>query len=526
MVRSLSERIADARGHITFVESARSIEIAELWERGGSLGHWAAAQETQTVAAVLSNSEAAVIFLLGTIRCGLRLISVPLPPRGASTEWYEQFVVGICRDAGARHIVVDASLLPLIPSLEGIRVHAYEAAVAPRASHADVGPDFEVVQFTSGSTHDPRGLVLTANDILANVDAILTRLAPVVGDQACSWLPLSHDMGLIGMLLGSLLGMGPEYAGSGVLHLIQPQTFLRDPSLWLDTCSANHVTITAAPEFGLALAARRSGAKELDLASIRACLLGGEPVRAETIRSFSRRFGPLGFGEHSFCPAYGLAEAALAVTMTEPGQGWTAVTVDADSLSEGRVEEASAGLELVSAGKVLPRYDVSVNGEVGGLRVRGPSISGRYLKGEPGLDGDGWLATGDLAFIKADELIPIGRHDDVLLVAGRKIYVIDIEAALSEVNDLRPGRAVVLPDRERFVIAAELATDSLSTPVTALTNKIRALVVGRVGVAPSRVLLIRRGTLPMTASGKIRRHATAAMLSTHQLSVIDDQIVS
>jgi acyl-CoA synthetase (AMP-forming)/AMP-acid ligase II len=139
MVRSLSERIADARGHITFVESARSIEIAELWERGGALGHWSAAQETQTVATVLSNSEAAVIFLLGMIRCGLRLISVPLPPRGASTEWYEQFVVGICRDAGARHIVVDASLLPLIPTLEGTTRQPRRGRSRLRAGPVHVG---------------------------------------------------------------------------------------------------------------------------------------------------------------------------------------------------------------------------------------------------------------------------------------------------------------------------------------------------------------------------------------------------
>jgi acyl-CoA synthetase (AMP-forming)/AMP-acid ligase II len=420
---------------------------------------------------------------------------------------------------------MEEELLAVIPPLQGIRVWSYQEVLREPGTPLEVAGDFSLVQFTSGSTAEPKGVVLNGADVVANVDAILERLAPGPNDNSCSWLPLSHDMGLIGMLLGSCIAGVAGGARGGCLYLMTPEHFLRKPPDWLRACSQFAATITAAPDFGFSLATRRAIPAYLDLAPLRVCIAGGEPVRASTLRSFANQFSASGFSSRAFCPSYGLAEAALAVTMTPVASDWESVRVDTLSLAGGNVEPSSNGMELVSSGTELVGYEVSAETDsVGILKFRGPSQCHAYVGGHTlPVDNDGWFVTNDLAFRNGGSLYVVGRSDDVLSVAGRNVYALDVEAALNAVVGIRSGRAVALVDpSSRLLVIAELdgTSESDSIAVGQVLLKIRSAVSARIGLSPSEVIFVERGQLPMTASGKIRRGILADALRLDQLPII------
>jgi acyl-CoA synthetase (AMP-forming)/AMP-acid ligase II len=554
----LADRFWDVSdcGYISFLGENVTYELGELLDEGVSFGRWLSHRESDVCSMVLSNTPASVACLMGAIVAGSTVVSIPLPPRGADFDLYRQFVESACRMAGSTALLVDGQYLQLVPQLQGVEVSSYEQIVAagnrsaptsaarPRSSSAGrsahEGKGFSLVQFTSGSTANPRGVVIDETAIIANVDAFHGVLQPEVGDNSLSWLPMSHDMGLIGMFFGSLLA-GRDALG-GTLHLMTPEHFLRRPQDWLTACAELDVTITAAPQFGLALAVRRAPSSMLDLSKIRACIVGAEPIRAATLRSFEERFVPMGFSLRSFCPAYGLAEATLAVTMTPVSARWSSIHFDpgavegkdaagkdaagkdSDQRDAHRRDSDEKGWEIVSAGVPLPGYELSVDGErLGRLRLRGPSMCRGYL-GDPvsPFDQEGWLETSDLGFVDGDGLYIVGRTDDVLVVAGRNIFAIDVEESLSAFEELRAGRVAAVCDREnRFVVAAELALASPGVrDLKRLERTMRANIALRVGVAPERVVFVERGRLPMTASGKIRRHAVIQAVSEESLPTV------
>lgn len=354
----LGERLAGpaAAARVRFLDEGTTKTVGDLCAEGRGAGRWISSLDRPVCAMVLSNTAACVAALFGAVGVGATLVSVPLPPRGSSPEWYAGFVASVCRQTGAAGLLVDGEHRGLVPDGLGPETRAYDEVLAPmtRCSPAtDKG--FRLVQFTSGSTEQPRGVVLGERAVLANVDAILSVIDPEAYDTACSWLPLSHDMGLIGMLLAPCLA-APTTSPGGNLCLLRPERFVRSPRTWLVACSEVGATCTAAPDFAFALMSRRATPAGLDLSSLRAAIVGAEPVRATTLTAFADRFAAAGFDDRAFCPAYGLAEAVLAVTMTAASERWRSVEVDGRRLGDGVLAHVArgTGAAIVASGSAVP----------------------------------------------------------------------------------------------------------------------------------------------------------------------------
>jgi acyl-CoA synthetase (AMP-forming)/AMP-acid ligase II len=515
---TMLERSLTSRSRLHFIPSGTSVTSVELWVEASRAAAWLGGRlaADAPVAMVLDSSVAAVAALLGAWRAGRRVVSVPLPPRASSLEWYQSFVEEACCAGGADLLLVAGELVPLLPPMK-VRVAAFE-----EASDAGAGAGFvecpdtaELVQFTSGSTSDPKGVVLGMPELGANVSAILDVLDPQPGDGACSWLPLSHDMGLIGMLLTGLCGSGPDHADGADLVLIKPDWFLHRPGSWLQACTEFASTITAAPDFGFAQAMRRGVRGSLDLGRLRVCITGAEPVRPATLTAFADAFAPAGFDPMAFCPAYGLAEAGLAVTMTRPGAHWSTIEVDPDALASAEVRLVEGGQPLVSCGPPLPGYEVRIAGDPALVGVSGPSLYRRYIPGD--VRPDPWLTTSDLGVVHDGELYVAGRTDDVVLLGGRKVFLTDVDAQVGGRVGIRPGRVQAVAVDGGFAVLAE-AGGRLAPPETAAA--IRLAAVAYAGWNPSQVVIVEKGSLPRTASGKPRRRESARRLVADQFPVV------
>jgi acyl-CoA synthetase (AMP-forming)/AMP-acid ligase II len=523
---ALADRLSDVAdgASIDFLDEGNRYEIGELLNWGSAAGHWLVTHDVSACAMVLTNSAASVASFFGAILSGRQVVSIPLPPRAASVEWYKQFVERACSQANASTLLLESDLIALVPPLEGVNVASYQQALSEPSRVTAENAGFSFVQFTSGSTSNPKGVKLSDAKIVANIDAILEWLEPVRNDNSCSWLPLSHDMGLIGMLLSSCLAATPSRGRGGTLYLMTPEHFLRAPQDWLSACSQFAVTVTSAPNFGLAMAAKRGTKKDLDLSRLRACIVGGEMVNARTLRTFTETFSGSGLSPTTISPAYGLAEAALAVTVQPVDKPWQSLSVNREALADRRLELDTDGIEFVSAGHALAGYEVCTSdGSIGEVSWRGPSVCDAYIgPHELPITPDGRFVTSDLGFISNESLYVVGRADDIVVKAGRNIHAIDMEAALETVGGLRSGRIMTFGAvDDQFVVAAELdpACDHSQRSLQAIGRQIRATVVGRVGVAPDRVLILEKGKLPMTSSGKLRRNATRDALHSADLQI-------
>jgi acyl-CoA synthetase (AMP-forming)/AMP-acid ligase II len=402
----------------------------------------------------------------------------------------------------------------------GLRTGAGAGAAAARAPpRIDVPAPgaLGLVQFSSGSTVDPKPVALTHAALAAQAAALHAAVRPDERDVLVSWLPLYHDMGLIGGLLGAMSYPGP-------LVLIAPEHFLARPALWLRAVGRHRGTLSMAPSFAYAYCADRVKDDELaglSLASWRLALDGAEAISGEAMRRFAARFAPAGFDPGALVPVYGLSEAALAVTFGQPGRPLEGRRVDPARLArEGRV--APGAREIVPVGRPVPGFEVEVRGpdgapagegRLGRIFARGPSLMEGYL-GDPAataqaLEG-GWLATGDLGFVAGGELHVHGREKDVVIVRGANHAPDEFEAALAGVAGVRPGCAVALgftteDGTEALLVLAERARERRRRDDAALAAAVRAAVLERTGVAPAAVEILAPGTLPRTSSGKLRR---------------------
>jgi acyl-CoA synthetase (AMP-forming)/AMP-acid ligase II len=369
--------------------------------------------------------------------------------------------------------------------------------------------DTAFLQYTSGSTTDPRGVVVSHANLAANA-ALITREYEV-GEHSLvvSWLPLYHDMGLIGCVLAAV------YAGYPSV-LMDPRDFLRRPARWLRAMSRYRATVSAAPDFGYALAARRTTPAEregLDLSAWRTAIDGAEPVRAETMAAFADAFAPAGFRAEAFAPSYGLAEATLYVSGGRRGPART-VTVDRAAAAAGRVRIATpdgGGRELVSCGLVDDRVaivdpatgDLVQPDRIGEIHVSGPSVACRY-RGHPPFDLRHGLPTGDLGFVRDGALYVTGRSKDVIVIRGACHDPNDIERDVERAHPaLRPGgvAAFALDDHaEALTLVAEV-----SVPDPAVFTAIRARVAEAHGLRVDGIALIEASSLPKTSSGKVQR---------------------
>jgi fatty-acyl-CoA synthase len=392
-------------------------------------------------------------------------------------------------------------------------------------------PAVAVLQFTSGSTGEPKPVVVTPQNLVANIDDMAER-AGLDGssDRFLSWLPLYHDMGLTGCLLTAMV--------KGIdLVLADPTVFVRRPSRWLRLISETRATITCAPQFAYSLVARRqTNLGDVDLSSLRIAINGAEPVDPDGIRRFLVLTAPYGLDPGAIACSYGLAEATLAASLPHPGTGMVTERIDPGALESsgeatpGPAAGANGSIELPRLGPPLRRVDVRVvdrvgrsvgPGQVGEIQLRGPSISpGYWPLGESvaPATSDRWLATGDLGYVTPDgdgELVICGRTKDVVMVGGRNHSPVAIERAVATVPGVRSGAVAAFgvdgsgtaaSGTQALVVVAETRT-----PIAGMAQEIRRAVHDAVGVVAREVVLVRRGAIPKTTSGKVRRAASRAL---------------
>jgi fatty-acyl-CoA synthase len=385
----------------------------------------------------------------------------------------------------------------------------------------EVQPDsLAMVQFSSGTTVDPKPVALTHAQVLANAERVLEVVFttnPQGQDPepaGVSWLPLYHDMGLIGAIFPAILAAGP-------ITLLPPEVFLAKPALWLRAISRYRGTISPAPNFAYALCVERVDDADLagvDLSSWSLALNGAEPIAAATLRAFQERFAPHGFRPEALMPVYGLSEAALAVTFSHPTEPFTSTRFDREALARGEAIPAEDGVELVSVGRPLRDYGVEIrspkrgplaHGRIGHLWVSGPSLMRGYLGRIHQPIIDGWLDTGDLGFLHAGQLYITGRAKDVLILRGRNHAPQEVERAVDAVPGVRTGCTVAVADiqehGERLLVFVEIR-DRQPGQAEACGRAILAAT----GLHADLVLLLEPGTLPRTSSGKLRRSETLA----------------
>jgi len=406
---------------------------------------------------------------------------------------------------------------------------AIERARPPRGCHTvtelrdtreeaelEVSPDaLGLIQFSSGSTADPKPVALTHGNLVAQCASLRGLLADPSGEPpvGVTWLPLYHDMGLIGCLLSAV-------AFPGSLVLLAPEVFLARPALWLRALSRHRGVVSPAPSFAYGLCVKRVRDDDLagvDLSAWRYALNGAEPVSVDVIARFCERFRPYGFRRASLMPVYGMSEASLAVTFTAAAGDKRVLRVDPDALAAtGRARPGARA--LASVGVPVPGAEVELRGEagealgeraVGRVWARAPFVMAGYF-GDPEATAralrDGWLDTGDLGFVDGGELFLCGRARDIVIIRGANHAPQEFEDCLDEVEGVRTGCAVALgftPDDaegEQLLLLVESAA-----PDPALAQRVAAAVAERTGVRAHAVVLLTPGTLPRTSSGKLRR---------------------
>ncbi|MBB5067267.1 fatty-acyl-CoA synthase [Saccharopolyspora gloriosae] len=441
--------------------------------------------------------------------------------------------------------VVDAELVllgsPFEPLADLLRAHGIryrelaELAAHPEALDRPV-PTAEdaaaLLQLTSGSTADPKAVRITHGNLHANTAAMVTsaRLDPV-HDVAVSWLPLFHDMGLVGTLVV------PMTIGMEAVQ-VTPTDFLTAPLLWPKLISKYGGTVTAAPNFAYAVTARRMAHAEdgaFDLSGLRFALNGAEPVDTGAVRAFTEAGARFGLAETAMVCAYGMAEATLAVSFAALNRPVRVDTVSADALERRRLADpADDGEEggtrsFALLGRALPGMEIQVvddagtelgERQVGRLRIRGAAVTPGYLTADGPVaaqDAEGWLDTGDDGYLIDGEVVICGRRKDVIIMGGRNIYPVDIERAAGEVDGVRAGNAAAVrldagSRRERFAVVLESKTAGTLDDEKALRAAVASQVARAVGARPAAVVVVAPGDLPKTPSGKLKRAATAALV--------------
>jgi len=400
------------------------------------------------------------------------------------------------------------------------------AAVRPDAAVADEG-DTALLQLTSGSTAEPKAVRITHANLHANITAMAqaARL-DVDRDVQVSWLPLFHDMGMVGFLTVPMtLGLD--------LVTVTPLDFLARPILWAELISKYRGTVTAAPNFAYAVLGRQLARfdGELDLSSLRIALNGAEPIDPVAVGALVDAGARFGLRPESVLCAYGMAETALGVAFAPVETGLAVDEIDADDLETRRLATPGNGRSFPKLGPPLPGIEVRVvaddgavlgERQVGVLQLRGPSVTPGYLTVHGPVathDAEGWFDTGDEGYLVDGQVVVCGRRKDVIIMGGRNIYPTDIERAAGTADGVRAGNAVAVRieagegrHRESFAVIVESRQASDPEAAGGIGKDVTSRVVSAVGVRPAQVVVLAPGSLPKTPSGKLRRAATAELL--------------
>lgn len=478
-------------------------------------------------------------FLFAFFACqyaGLVPVPLPLSINFGGKDAYIERLRGMLRAAGANAAIAGPELIEVL----GEAVAGTEVALVTTVDELLDGPDGHAplvpldaddvcyIQYSSGSTSFPRGVLVTQAALAANARSIaIAGLALEAGDRCTSWLPLYHDMGLVGCCLTPVMTqISVDY--------LSTTAFARRPLVWLELLSRYRGTISFSPTFGYELCARRASTgagRELDLSSWRVAGIGGEMIRPQALAAFADTFEDMGFDARAFVPSYGMAEATLAVTFSPLGRG---VRVDRVARGEklerehlalpaGEAVPPGASRSFVVCGAAMPGYAIEIRDEhgqalgdrqVGRICIKGPSLMQGYFRNPDAtaavLGGDGWLDTGDMGYLVGDELVVSGRTKDLIIVGGRNIWPQDIEWAVEKLPAVRAGDVAAFSvgddmDRERVVVVVECRLQQ-SAEQLALRQQVAAVVNRLVGVECEVVLAAPR-SLTFTTSGKLSRAA-------------------
>lgn len=468
-------------------------------------------------------------------------------PRTDLAKWAED-TVRVLDMIGAGLVLLGAPFDPVAEVLtsRGITVRSLaslgegnsggELPALPEVTHGE--DDTLLLQLTSGSTADPKAVRITHRNLYANLTAMVEASELRVDrDVMVSWLPLFHDMGMVGFLTVPM-AVGLE------LVAITPADFLGRPLLWAELISKYAGTVTAAPNFAYAVLARQLARAEegsLDLSSLRFALNGAEPIDPAAVAAFTEAGSRFGLRAESVVAAYGMAETVLGVSFAPVDTGLEVDTVDAEELeSHRRAVPAKSGDERavrqfpllgppllgLQARVVDDEGRVLEDREVGTIQLRGDSVTPGYLTVHgplPTQDADGWLDTGDQGYLADGSVVVCGRIKDVIIMGGRNIYPTDIERAAAEADGVRAGNAVAVRldagsgvgsgKRESFVVVVESRRAGDARAEALIRKEVSSRVVASVGARPARVVVLAPGSLPKTPSGKLRRSATRDLVS-------------
>ena len=459
--------------------------------------------------------------------CGATIVVLPLPMRLSSIEEFVAQTRVRIANADVSLVLVDPELAPFIEPEPGDPAMVGWDALQPGPGRATAerferpADDLDalaILQFTSGSTSDPKGVMLPHRTVGANLDAIAlaTALDPD-DDVLVSWLPLYHDMGLVGLFSLSVTTGTPLVLGA-------PTDFMAGPGRWMEWMSTYGGTATAGPNFSYVLATRalRKG-DPLDLSRLRIALNGAEPVDPATVAGFLEAGERHGLRPGAVFPAFGMAEVAIAGTFPEPMSGLRTDPVDLRVLETERyaapVDPAADGARhLAILGRPVDGLEIRVvdpvtgdelkEREVGELEIRGTSVTPGYYKRPDAnmeLFHEGWLRTGDLAYLLDGEMVMCGRIKDMIIVGGRNVYPEDVERALAGVDGVRAGNVIAFgvdaKGKEGLVVVAESKSDDHAEVRRSVAQRVREAI----GLPAKEIVLVEPGSLPKTSSGKLQR---------------------
>ena len=531
-------RSEDDEQTISYAELDRESRTvaAGLIERGLAPG--------DRVAIMLPTEAAFFEAFFGVLYAGGVPVPVYPPFRRAQVEDHLRRQAGILRNAGASLLIIGSEIRNIGQLMLGLAEDLQHVETVEALSRAEAiaqplpaGPDtIALIQYTSGSTGDPKGVVLTHANLLANIRAMGEALDASSSDVFVSWLPLYHDMGLIGAWLGTL-----HYGVPTVI--MPPLAFLADPGRWLRAMGRHRATLSAAPNFAFELCCknvRDDDIEGLDLSSLRMLMNGAEPASPATIARFAARFAKYGFPPKAMAPVFGLAENAVGLTFPPVGRGPIIDRIQRSALSrDGQARTAQPGdasaLEFVACGRPIAGHEVRIVDEAGvelperaegRLQFKGPSATRGYFRNEEKtkalFDGE-WLESGDRAYIASGDVFITGRIKDMIIKAGRNIYPHELEELVGGVEGVRKGGVAAFPstfggtDTERLVLLVETRLTDPSE-IEALRTKIVEVTKTQLDIAPDEVVLAPPRTVPKTSSGKLRRSAARTLYESGSLA--------